>query len=143
MLTTTRHFLLAVLLLLPLTACDEQPEEAFIPPVFVNEDLNLNNIEYNALRQPGGYVYLDAGFRGIIVYRGNGGMYLAFERACTYDPRSSCAPVSVDESTLFMVHTCCTSTFNFNGDPTGGPARLPLRRYSAVVEGSYLYIRGQ
>ncbi len=79
----------------------------------------------------------------MILYNDGTGSYRAFERACTHDPRSECEPVKVDDSTLFMVHPCCTSVFNFNGTPTGGPARLSLREYATYVEGDYLLIRNE
>ena len=112
-----------------------------IPFTLVNEDLNLTNLQYLNLTNTGGYVYFNtAGFAGLIIYNEGNGYYRAFERACTFDPRSDCEPVIVDPSGLFMKHTCCKSNFNFNGEPTGGPASLRLLEYRTFVEGSYLKI---
>lgn len=133
----------AIMLLCLLPACDERTDTEIIPLVFVEEDLNLNNVEFNALRLPNGFVYLNAGFRGIIVVHAGGGAYRAFERACPHDPRSNCPPVRVDDSGLFMVHDCCSSTFSFQGDVTGGPSRLPMLQYATTVSGNYLFIRNQ
>ena len=136
------------ILLLPLyvlgtAACNENNPVDLIPFAYVNTDLYLKNIQYQDLRQHGGFIYLDqVGFRGIIVYN-DAGRYRAFERACTYDPRSDCEPVKVDDSTLFMVHDCCSSVYNFDGNPTAGPAPLPLREYITFVEGDYLLIRSE
>lgn len=111
-----------------------------IPIVYVEEIINLNNFEYSSLKQIGGFVYLEAGVRGIIVYRKAPDRYLAFERNCPYQPLDECALVKVDESTLFMVDTCCNSTFDFDGYPTGGPARLPLRQYRTFLDQNLLSI---
>ncbi len=116
-----------------------------IPFAIVNVDINLNLIQYQDLWNPGGYVYIEegdnSGFKGIIVYHEGNGIYRAFERACSYDPHSDCEPVIVDESDLFMIHSCCNSTFNYYGNPTGGPASLDLLQYATYVDGIYLKIR--
>ncbi len=116
------------------------PDEV-IPYTLVSEDINVKYIQNINLTNIGGYIYYDAGYRGLIVYHEGNGVYRAFERACTYDPRSSCDPVVVDESGLFMIHECCKSTFDFNGNPSGGPASLRLLQYSVYVDGDYLKIR--
>jgi len=127
------------------SACEEQPINETIPFSFVNHDINLDLIQYQSLRNLGGYIYLDeqgnSGYRGIIVYNEGNGIYKAFERACTFDPHGTCDPIVVDESGLFLIHTCCKSTFDFNGNPTGGPASLHLLQYLTVQDGIYLKIR--
>lgn len=141
-----RRLLFLVLILVLITSsCEEEPINERIPFAFVNQDLNLNLIQYQNLRNLGGYVYIeagaDAGFKGIIVYHEGNGIYRAFERACTYDPYSDCDPIQVDDSELFMIHECCKSSFNFYGNPTGGPASLNLLQYNWIVDGIYLKIR--
>lgn len=133
-----RYFIVLLILVLP--GCDKTAVNDGIPLVYVNETINLNNFEYSALNLIGGYVYLDAGVRGIIVYRKSENAYLAFERNCTFQPLSKCALVSVDKSTLFMIDTCCASTFDFDGYPTGGPADIPLRQYHTSLQQNLLNI---
>lgn len=126
------------------SSCNEEAPDAIIPYAFVNQDLNLNMIQYRDLRNIGGYIYIDpiesGGYKGIIVYHEGNGVYRAFERACTFDPRADCEPITVDESDLFMIHKCCNSTFSFNGNPTGGPASLNLLQYQTYLDGIYLKI---
>src|SRR4051812_6741648 len=89
-------------LILFLAACSKDKEPVdYIPYAYVNQQLNLTNIQYAALRQDRGHVYLPAGVRGIIVVRKSATQYLAFERNCTYQPSDSCATVEVDASNLF------------------------------------------
>ncbi len=123
-----------------LISCEQNIPDEPIPQVFVEETINLNNFEYNALNTIGGFVYLDAGVRGIIIYRQSQDRYRAFERNCPYRPLDECALVSVDESTFFMIDTCCGSTFDFDGNPTGGPARFPMLEYSGVVNQNFLMV---
>jgi hypothetical protein len=139
-------FVFAFLILVFFSSCEKEPIDEVIPFTFVNIDINLDLIQYQSLRNPGGYVYLDqaeasSGYRGIIVYHEGSGSYRAFERACTFDPHGDCDPVTIDDSGLFMIHNCCKSTFNFNGNPTGGPASLDLLEYDTYLDGIYLKIR--
>ena len=140
-----RFILLFLMVFYTLTSCDQQPLDGIIPFSFVNQDINLNLIQYQELSNIGGYIYINeatnAGYKGLIVYHEGNEVYRVFERACTFDPNSDCTPIVVDESDLFMIHECCQSTFNFNGNPTGGPASLRLLEYSTFVDGFYLKIR--
>lgn len=123
-----------------LSSCSDPVTEDGIPQVIVNETINLNNFQYQALGFIGGYVYLNAGVRGIIIYRQSHDEYVAIEQNCTFQPLDKCADVSVDQSTLFLIDTCCNSTFDFNGFPTGGPATLPLRQYKTFLNQNLLTI---
>ncbi|OON68394.1 hypothetical protein B0919_14370 [Hymenobacter sp. CRA2] len=111
-----------------------------IPTAVVNEVVNLSTQQAAPLRFDRGYIYLNAGARGIVLIRQNAQEYLAFERNCPYQPYDACAKVSVDPSSFFLVDTCCTSRFDLTGQVTSGPARLPLRRYSTSLNGNLLYI---
>jgi nitrite reductase/ring-hydroxylating ferredoxin subunit len=136
---TIRNYIILALLLL-LAGCDDNPERPLIPNVLVNEQLNLTNIQYNKLRQDNGYVYLNAGVRGIIVIRENANRYRAIERNCSYQPDDKCGIVEVDASNLFLKDPCCGSQFDLTGQVTGGPASYPLRQYATTLQGNFLYI---
>ncbi|WP_400193147.1 hypothetical protein [Hymenobacter sp. B81] len=114
--------------------------EPLIPSAIVNEVVYLTNQEAAPLRFDRGYIYLNAGVRGIIVVRQNAQQYLAFERNCPYQPYDDCAKVSMDQSGLYMVDSCCSSTFDLYGQTTGGPARRPLRQYVTALSGNQLSI---
>ncbi len=133
----------AILLLfsvLIISSCEEIAPPVEIPPAYVNESINLNLFEYQKLQNDGGHVYIDAGVRGIILYRKTVNDFIAFERNCTFQPLDSCATVEVDNSSFFMIDPCCSSTFDFEGNPTGGPAEWPLKRYRTFLDGFYLKI---
>ena len=106
---------------------------------FPNIIITLSN--YPPLISDGGYILVnDGGVRGIILYRKNSTTYLAFERNCTFQPNDACATVDVHVSTLFMQDTCCGSSFNFEGKPTGGPAWRPLQQYETSLSSNTLTI---
>jgi hypothetical protein len=111
-----------------------------IPRIYVYEEINLNDFNYNALKLIGGYVYYNAGVRGIIIYKKSLNQYLAFERDCPYQPKNTCALISVDKSTLYMADTCCTSKFDFDGNPIAGPAQFPALQYNTLLNQNYLII---
>ena len=121
-------------------SCESSDPQDQIPTAIVNETINLTNQQYLDLQFVGGHVEISGGVRGIILYHASNNEYRAFERNCSYDPLNACAQVAVDGSRLFMVDTCCTSTFSFDGLPTGGPAGLPLRLYTTVLQGDFLTI---
>ncbi len=139
----SRFYILTIFLMFLISSCGEETAPDWIPYVYVNVDINLSNLQYQDLRRDGGFVYIPDGYRGIIVYRESATRYRAFERACSFDPRSECEPVEVDSSGLFMIHRCCKSTYDFEGYPTGGPASLPLHEYYAFLDGDYLMIRNE
>jgi hypothetical protein len=103
--------------------------------------VNMNFPQYRALKNEGGFVEIEGGVRGIIVYCESTNNYIAYERDCPYSPRDPCAQVGVDMSRLFMSDFCCGSTFNFSdGYPTKGPASRPMRKYRTSLSGSTITI---
>lgn len=121
-------------------SCESSDPQDQIPPAIVNETINVTNQQYQNLQFMGGHVEIAGGVRGIIIYRASTTEYRAFERNCSFEPLNTCARVEVDGSNLFMVDTCCASTFDFRGFPTGGPASLPLREYLTLLDGNFLTI---
>jgi hypothetical protein len=116
---------------------DDPIPVAFFEPIVIN----LSLPEYNNLNTVG-FIYMggSAGVRGIILHKKASNLYYAFERNCSYQPNSACATVDADGSNLFMIDACCGSTFNWDGNPTGGPAWRPLRQYETYLNGNELTI---
>ncbi len=131
------------LALLFLLACSADPVDDPIPIVaFPEIILNLSLPENLSLQQDKGYKLIsNAGVRGIIIYRSSSNIYIAYERNCSFQPNNACATIDVHSSGLFLNDTCCGSSFNFSdGNPTGGPAWRPLRRYRTQLSGTTLTI---
>ena len=135
------HKVIALTLLLFTASCSSDPVDDPIPyQPFPTIVLNINLPEYVTLKNTGGYKTIDGGVRGIIVYRQSATRYLSFERNCSYRPNEACATVEVHASGLYMHDPCCGSMFDFNGNPTGGPAWRPLRRYQTSFNGNEIFI---
>jgi nitrite reductase/ring-hydroxylating ferredoxin subunit len=126
-------------------ACTPDLSDAAIPHIpFSAITLNLNLPENVGLRTDGGLRTLsssEGGVQGIVIYRQNMSTYIAYERNCSYHPNDACVTVEVHSSRLYMQDPCCASTFSLaTGEPTGGPAWRPLRKYETLLTGSNLTI---
>jgi len=125
-----------------ISSCDNEQIDDQIPFVsFPDIIINLKSQQYLAL-QSVGHVTIDGGLRGIILRKSTfANDYTAYERNCSYQPNDACALVEVAPSGLSMQDPCCGSSFDFSqGNPTGGPARSPLRRYRTSLSGDILTI---
>jgi len=112
-----------------------------IPLVNVNFTINVNNPAYVNVTVPGGWMYINGGSRGIILYRYSNDEFRAFDRHCTWDVTSSCGLVSVDNTNITGFDDCCGSKFLIiDGSITQGPANLPLKQYTTSFDGSVLRI---
>src|SRR5690348_14098084 len=125
-----KKFFIALTLALLFIGCKKN--ESPIPNVPVDFYIYLSEPSYSALNVPGNYVYVTGGYKGIIIYRESNELFIAFDRACSYDPYVSAAVVTVDSSGLGITDHNCGSKFNIlDGTATGAPATRPLKRYNA------------
>lgn len=140
-LSQMKRFVVHIALLI-LAGCTPDLSDDAIPwQPFDVININLNLPEYIALKTDGRSMYIDGGIRGIILYHQSGSNYFAYERNCSFQPNSACATVDIHVSTLYMLCSCCSSTFDLaTGYPTGGPAWRPLRKYSTSLNGTTLTI---
>jgi nitrite reductase/ring-hydroxylating ferredoxin subunit len=89
----------------------------------------------------GSWAYIEGGSKGIIVFNSDNENFLAYERHCPYDSQNSCSRVSVDETNLFAVDSCCSSKYQLlNGSAIDGPASLPLIGYNTSFDGNIIHI---
>ncbi|MEJ7645944.1 MAG: hypothetical protein WKF87_15220 [Chryseolinea sp.] len=132
-----------MLAILAVCSCSPDLTDDPIPPTaFPDMSMNLNLPQYIAMKSKGNSMeFNDLGVRGVILYCQDAGVYLAYERNCSFRPNDACATVNVDVSHLFMTDPCCASSFDFNtGYPTGGSAWRPLRQYRTRYNGFELTI---
>jgi hypothetical protein len=134
-----KHHLFIYIFLI-LIACEPKVEESGVPNVAVNLEINLNDIDNATLKLIGGYIYADGGVRGIIIYHESVNSYKAYDRNCTFQPTDPCATVEMHSSGFYIEDTCCSSSFDLSGFPTGGPALFPLKEYSVSLSGDILYV---
>ena len=127
-----RVFLLLVLLVM---GCRGKAPADQVPMVPVDFSLNILLPTYSRLQLVGNYAYLDAGYRGIVLYRSGLDRFEAYDRACTYAPSQSCHRVSVVDSLMILQCACCDSRFSLlDGAAVRGPAGRPLRTYRVFFE---------
>lgn len=133
--TTNKLTLILVGVLFIISSCNDSPYREEIPfASFPDIYIQLDLPQYNDLAVDGGYILLNEGVRGIILYRENTSTYHAYERNCSYRPHEAGATVNVHASELYMTDPSCKSSFSFsNGYPTGGPAQFPLREYQVSL----------
>ncbi len=132
MITFKNFFLVVIILSMGmLPACKPDMSDDEIPYVgFANVIVNLNLPENFGLQASGGYKLInEGGVKGIILYNKGNNLFHAFERNCSYHPNDACSTVGIDVTGLRMTDTCCGSFFDFDGNPIGGPAWRPLRKY--------------
>ena len=128
-----------VLFIVSSLSCKKE-EDNDIPNVMVDFTINLNLPEYFNLSAPGGWIYVNGGVKGIVIYRLTLNDFYAIERNCSYQP-SNGDRVSVDTAnTTFLIDAACGSKFNMvnGGSLVNGPATHPLKRYNATYDGSNL-----
>ncbi len=131
-----------ICIFLLLIACEPDLSDDPIPYIpFTEIIINLSFPEFAALKTDGGYKEIKGGIRGIIIYRISATSYNGFERNCSFHPNDACATVNTHNSGLYLTDPCCGSTFNFSdGNPSGGVAWRPLRRYRTQLNNSTLTI---
>lgn len=130
------------MLMLPfLTIGCKKNDGGAVPETLVDINLYINNPSYINLSAAGGWVYVAGGVRGIIVYRLSSTEFRAYDRNCTYEPSDPCSVVSMDNTDIQAVDTCCNSKFLIvDGSITQGPAILPLKMYNTTYDGSIVHI---
>lgn len=134
-LSLTRHLrtigLSAIVVLLILTSCNGDDEDERVPRIQTDFTINLDLPEYNILLNPGGWLYLTGGSRGIIVYRVNNDEFAAFDRHCTYNVPEACRVFVDEDSGLTAKDTlCCGSVFEIiTGNVVEGPAQFGLQPF--------------
>jgi nitrite reductase/ring-hydroxylating ferredoxin subunit len=125
--------------ILTLVACkkDDINQQLGIPYVNVDRYILLNDPNSLSLNAVGGFLYVNAGSRGILVYHRAYEEYVAFDRHCTYNTSDACGKVSLDSTSNVILNcACCASKFSIiDGSVLNGPAINPLLQYQAQLSG--------
>jgi len=124
-----------------LISCSKNINNSNIPYVPVNIDIYPANPLYIDINVVGGWIYVNGGSRGIIIYRFSPDEFYAYDRHCTYQPTNACGKVKMDTDNITLVDTCCGSKFIVvDGSIINGPAGLPLNKYQTYYDGTTLHI---
>ena len=134
--------ILAVAILLSSAwSCNKTVEHPNIPNVAVNIQMDISSTMYVELSTIGGWVYITGGYKGIVVYRVSPDEFVAYDRACPYNPTLPCERITMDPSGITLTDSCCSSNFSvLDGSIIHGPATIPLKRYNTQFDGQILRI---
>ena len=128
------------LLLSIVVSCSK--DQQYVPNVYVNLVIYVNEPQNIKLTTVGGWKYFDGGNRGVIVYRKGFNEFTAYERTCPVRPEESTSFVVVDTTNnTFMKDETCGSTFLLStGENIGGQAVIPLRQFTCLFDGTILTV---
>ena len=132
------YFLLPVMILF--FTCKK--EHQYVPNVYVDLTIYVNDAQNIALQNIDGWKYFSGGNRGVVVYRKSQNEFAAYERTCPYKPEESNSIVEVDTSNnIILKDVSCSSQFLLsNGDPISGPAVIPLKQFKCMFDGTVLRV---
>ena len=109
--------------------CGKNQDRAFYPSI--DEYVNITLPQYSALQVPGGWAYVNGGFKGILIYAKGGGEFIAYDRNCTYEEANSCGKITVSSDNILVDCTCDGSQYNiYDGSVNKSPASLSLKVYN-------------
>lgn len=132
---------LVIALISSISSCDEKIQHDTIPYVPFYAQIDVNSTEYIDLNTIGGWVYLTGGYKGILVYRISNEQFVAFERACPYDPTHNESRISMDKNNITCSCNICESEFIIlDGSVSKGPSTLPLMALYTYYDGYTLRI---
>lgn len=134
-----KHIFLFLTLTLLFSFCKKkktvQDNIAYQP---VNITIYPNDPIYFKIQVVGGWVYINGGVNGIIVYRQSqtgASDFIAIERTSTYLPNEPSALAKVQSDNFTLKDTVSGSKWQLNnGSVLSGPATLPLRQYQAIYD---------
>ena len=100
----------------------------------------LNNPSSQPLLVPGGYISIQGGISGIVVYNLNNSQYFAYDRACPHKAPGDCQPMVVNDG-ITMECPCDGAKFALalGGQPQSGTNQA-ARQYRVVKNGDSLII---
>lgn len=112
-----------------------------IPNVAVNQTLYLSQPQYFPLGVVNGWIYLNGGSKGIIVFRKSLDQFMAYERHSPYQSDMNCSILNVDSLNLVAIEDCGNSEYSLvNGTVLSGPASVQLKMYNTQLSGDVLEI---
>lgn len=120
--------------------CRKTADEHQVPQVSVNRTVAVNLAQYNDLNFIGGWVYMNGGYNGLLLYRANLEDIKAYDRQAPYEVSNGCQ-VTVDTGSVTCSDTCSGSQWlMLDGQIVDGPAIYPLKEYTTTFDGTTVNI---
>lgn len=138
--------LLILLMLVSGISCKKRKAENTVEHPVLNVPVNITiypndplNFRIQAI---GGWMYLEGGINGIVLYRKSNEEFVAIERTSSHLPNNAAARAIVLNDNFTLRDTVSNSRWRiFDGTVTQGPAEWALRLYGTVYDGNVLRIR--
>lgn len=113
----------------------------YIPNVYVNYTIPINDPSMSALNSAGGAIIISGhGVAGIIIYRRADNVFVAYDRCSSVNPQNKCA-VTLDNPSLTVTDPCSGAKFSlFDGTPVKAPATKSLKSYQVTANSLYLMV---
>lgn len=130
-------FIFLVTISLFFSACKKNGAHP-VPNIPFDVVIDINLPTYSALIGVSGYAMVNAGSKGVIVYRRGIDEFIAFDRHSPADVAGSCElPLIPDvDNYLVLNDTCNSATFSlYDGSPISG-SEYGLRQYQTTWNGS-------
>lgn len=116
----------------------------YFPNVAFEEYVYLNNASSAPLQHPGGWIYTEGGYAGLIIYRRyiSGGIddFAVFDRGCPAHHDEDCGTLVVDDDDLYAVCSCEDEKYLLLDGSPAENASYPLIPYTYTRNGDVLYI---
>ncbi|XOV68914.1 MAG: hypothetical protein ACFHU9_06960 [Fluviicola sp.] len=125
------QFILGAFFVLLIASCRVNNNHP-VPNVPFDVTIDMTLPTYDDLQGVGGYAYVNAGSRGVIVYRRGVDDFVAFDRHSPADVNGVCAqPLTPDDNNFLLLNdTCNNAQFSlYDGSPVSG-AEFGLRQYA-------------
>lgn len=126
------------------SGCRKSQPDNF-PNVGFETYVYLNNPSNQILQQPGGWVYHDGGYRGLIIYRrqltGAADDFGVYDRGCPEHFSENCGILEVTDDDLFAECPCEGERYLLLDGSPAENARLGLKMYPGSLNSGVLYIR--
>lgn len=109
-----------------------------VPSIAFDVEIDMTLPTYQDLTGPGGWAYVNAGIKGIVVYRQSQEVFVAWERMSPEDPEGKCTSGLVSDSSNFLQlnDPCSDARFSmYDGSPIAN-SKWGLRKYQTVWGGS-------
>ena len=122
------------------TGCKKQDNFYDIPNVAISHHVYLSNPTNFDLQVQGGWVYRNAGYKGLIIYRRymnyDNNDFVAYERACPLHYSSDCATMKVKDG-LTIVCECDGKEYSlFDGSPYSDNPSPSVKFYRTTYDGN-------
>lgn len=137
--------LVVLVMLFVICSCKKKANETPnnpVPSVAVDIIMYPNDPLNYPIQSIGGWMYVNGGLNGLIVYRKSNEEFIAIERTSTFLPENPAARVKVMSDNFSLRDTVSESRWRIiDGVVTKGPADWPLRLYGTTYDNNTLRIR--